>query len=166
MSDYQRGYRNEGGDGSSEYDRGRRDAAAGNPSNEYFMASPDNVNAVGGGLDTTRPRAASVRVGEDWARHPDASVKAMIRVLFAFTVLGGVLGYFVGNWLHDSSLWPPYTRFFFFFDGLLVTSWLLGATLVGRGTKRGTLTLLFVGGSVVFMIWSYMLYPAIFSHIR
>jgi hypothetical protein len=165
-SDYQRGYRNEGGDGSFEYDRGRRDAVAGHPSNEYYTASPESASGARGGLDTTRLRAASVRVGEEWARDPNASVNAMIRVLFAFTVLGGVLGFFVGNWLHDSSLWLPYTRFFFFFDGLLVTSWLLGVTLVGRGTKRGTLTLLFVGGCVAFMIWSYMLYPAIFIHIR
>lgn len=158
-SDYDSGWHGwvGGNTSSAESQRGQRDRETG-----VYLPTPKSDS--GGGMAGVED--ASVEVGAEYAKDPDAAVKSWLRVLLAFTVLGGVLGFFVGNWLHDGGLWLSYAKFFFFFDGLLVTSWLLAATLMGRATKRGTLTLLFVGGSVAFMIWSYMLYPAIFIHIR
>lgn len=53
----------------------------------------------------------------------------------------------------------------FWFSSFMLATMILGVTLAGRPTRRGTLTLLFLGGTVGFMMWAYALYPAIFVHI-
>jgi hypothetical protein len=148
----------EGAYDPTEFDRGERDRLEAmkpqESSGSGSSAAPLYVASASGAADMSRTRAASARVGELWVQDPDGTMKSMLRVILGFTVVGGVAGFAVGTWLNDSSLWLTYAKFFFWFSGLVITSMLLGVTLVRQGTRRGTLTIIFLGGTLVVMALS------------
>jgi hypothetical protein len=160
-------------DEPTEYDRGERDrltamapqesdGGSGSGSSGYVSSVP----VASGAMDLSGVRSAAAGMGTEWAKDPDRTLKWMLVVWFGFTVLGGILGFLVGSWLHDGGLWLSYAKVFFFFASIIYVPAILGATLVGRATARGCLTIVFLGGLSAFFVWTYALYPSIFVHIH
>ena len=152
-SDYEKGYRGEAGVNNAEYQRGVQDQYLATP-RPLIEPAPLYVAPASGAADMSGVRSASANVGALWVKDPDGTMKSMLRVILGFTVVGGVVGFVVGNWLNDSSLWLSYAKFFFWFAGLVITSMLLGVTWVRQGTRRGTLTIIFLGGTLIVMALS------------
>jgi hypothetical protein len=159
-------------DDPTEYDRGERERLAATQSSEtdssstsgpgYFPTAP----RAGGALDLTEFKESAAEVGREWGKDPDATLKGMLKVMAGFTILGGILGAIAGSFLHDGGLWLSWAKAFFFFASIIYVPMIIGATIVGRGTARGCLTIVFLGGLSVWMVWTYVLYPVIFSHIH
>jgi hypothetical protein len=160
-------------DEPTEFDRGEHDRLAAMAPQESDGGSASDssgynssVPVRSGAMDLTGVRSAAVGMGREWAKNPDLALKWMLVVWFGFTALGGVLGFLAGNWLHDGGLWLAYAKGFFFFASIIYVPAIIGATLVGRSTARGCLTIIFLGGLSAFFVWTYALYPAVFVHIR
>jgi hypothetical protein len=155
--DYDKGYRGaarEEDTSESEYQRGVQDRIAGQP-----------YEPGRGAMDLSRLREASFGMGQAWAKNPDATLKAMLKVIFGITVIGGVVGaLFSGGNIGQAITFAKV--FFWLAAGAIYVPAIIGVTLAGRGTRRGWLTILFLGGLVVYMAWKDVLYPVIFIHIR
>ena len=162
----------EGADDPTEYDRGERERLA--QSSSETSASPSSSGqdysytppAAGGGLDLTQFSESAAEVGREWGKDPDSTLKGMLKVMTGFVILGGIAGGLVGSLLHDGGLWLSYAKAFFFFASIIYVPMIFWATIAGRATARGCLTIVFLGGLSVWMAWTYALYPAIFSHIH
>ena len=167
-SDYQKGYRGEPGVNTFDYAKGQADRAAGLPEETLggFAVTTTTLPVGGGAADLTGNYEAGVAFGREWVKNPDRLLKHSIIEVLVLTILGGVVGFAVGQWLHDDGLWLVYTKAWFWFVGMIFFSYLLGVTIVGRATRRGTLTILFLGGILGYMAWTYVLYPVVFIHIK
>ena len=76
-------------------------------------AYPSAVGGVAGGsVNLDGVQDASARLGEMWARDPALTLKGMRLMLLVLTVLGGVLGLVLGNWLGDDGLWVSSAKVF------------------------------------------------------
>lgn len=154
----------DGADDPSEYDRGERERLEQRTSDPSASSSSSSgpgysstAPVAGGGLDLTQFKESAAGVGREWAKDPDRTVKGILKVMAGFTILGGVLGALVGSWLHDGGLWLSWAKAFFFFASIIYVPMIVGATLVGRGTARGCLTVVFLGGMTVFLVWTYVI---------
>jgi hypothetical protein len=162
----------QGADDPSEFDRGERDRLAAmapqdsGGSSYSAPAEAPNYAVRSGAMDLTGVRDAAAGMGREWAKDPDHTLKWMLVVWSGFTILGGVLGFLAGIWLSDGGLWLTYAKIFFFFASIIYAPAILGATLSGKATARGCLTLVFLGGLSAYFVWVYALYPAVFVHIR
>jgi hypothetical protein len=153
MSDYDRGYQGLGREEDTsdlEYNRGVQDRLAGNP--------PDG----GGWQDLPRVRAAWANVGEYWAHDPHGTLASMVKVLTGFTIVGAIIGLVLGVLLGDAwtktgpLTWGvnfAYVSFWVF--GFMIAAGLIGVSLV-KPTKRGTLVLVILLASLVFMLWTFV----------
>jgi hypothetical protein len=155
--DYDKGYRGAPKDentNESEYQRGRFDSSVGNP-NESEQR----------GMDLSGVREAAAQTSQQWAKDPDATLKSMLKVIVGSTVIGGVIGALISG--GDIGQAVTFAKVFFWLvAGVVCLPVITGASLSGRGTRRGWLTILFLGGLVVYMAWKDVLYPIIFIHIR
>ncbi len=168
--DYQKGWNGEPGVNNSDYAQGQSDRAYGlpqrsQPGSGYGGPSVADLGpALATPMDTTGVYNAGARFAALWRANPDQAIKETLVQLLGATIVGGLVGFGVGKLLHDDGLWLTYTKIFFWFDGFLILCFLLGVTIAGAGTKRGTLTLLFLGGAIAYMTWTYVLYPVVFVH--
>lgn len=140
-------------DDLASFNRGREDA--GLPTVSYHTWQ-----------DLPGVRKASRQTAIAWQANPDRTLKILLAQILGFSVLGAVLGYLAGNLLQNNGLWLSYAKVFFFFAIIANVPPIVGVTIRGRGTARGCLTIVFMGGMAVWMAWTYALYPAIFSHIH
>jgi hypothetical protein len=103
-------------------------------------------------VDTTWARKGGVTLGRSWAVDPDGTLKGMLSAWAAFTLLGIVVGALVGAWLHDGGLWLAFGKITYFFVGILLVPVVVAVTLVGKGTLRGLLTVVMLGGLMVNLV--------------
>jgi hypothetical protein len=166
------GSRGDAGD-PTEFDRGERDRLAamapqdsGGASGTGSSAFGSSVPAASGAMDLTGLEDAAADMGRAWAKDPDRALRWMLIVWFGFTLLGGVLGFLAGIWLQDGGLWLTYAKLFYFFASIIYVPVIVVSFLYRRGTLRGCLTIVFLGGLSAYFVWVYALYPAVFIHLR
>jgi hypothetical protein len=107
--------------------------------------------------DLSGVRRGGAAFAEAWTADADLAVKWTLATMVVFTAIGLGLGFLAANLLQNPGLPLTFAKIFFFFGAAAVyVPLLFVSNLLIKGTARGWLTLLFMGGLVLFLLKTYV----------